>query len=208
MCCYRDMRNFEKFNNIVQVMLNKAISFIQTLPKDCKDQQDEEKANSKQKEEGDKAKDTEKSDSCKTSKEVAANEKGSDSVGDQAPPDVDTKPSSKDKCDDKDKSVSDTNSRENKDSKENAKPPSPSKEEDEEEDETEDPWTLDEKDRLFNFVSKVFLMNFPLYVAYKHTVQTTLDELSQQEAAALNNYCELNVSTSTSHCHGLVFVFE
>lgn len=54
-------------------------------------------------------------------------------------------------------------------------------------------WTLEEKDRLFHFVTKIFLMNFPLYVAYKHSIHTSLEELSQQEASALNNYCELSV---------------
>ena len=58
----------------------------------------------------------------------------------------------------------------------------------------DEPWSLEEKDRLFQFVTKVFLMNLPMYMAYKHSVNTSLEELSQQEAAALNNYCELSVS--------------
>ena len=34
-------------------------------------------------------------------------------------------------------------------------------------------------------------MNFPLYSAFKLSLHTSLEELSQQEAGALNNYCEL-----------------
>ena len=59
-----------------------------------------------------------------------------------------------------------------------------------------DSWTLDEKDSLFQFVTKVLLMNFPMYMAYKHSVNTSLEELSQQETAALNNYCEISVRST------------
>ena len=40
MCCYKEYKNFERFNNIVQAMLNVAIGFIQTLPQDCRQQRD------------------------------------------------------------------------------------------------------------------------------------------------------------------------
>ena len=33
-----------------------------------------------------------------------------------------------------------------------------------------------------------------MYMAYKHNVHASLEELSQQEASALNCYCELSVS--------------
>ena len=55
-------------------------------------------------------------------------------------------------------------------------------------------WTMEEKDSLFLFVTKVFLTNFPLYVAHKHSSHQSLDELSQQEANVLNNYCDIPVS--------------
>jgi len=58
----------------------------------------------------------------------------------------------------------------------------------------EETWNLDEKDQLFQFVSKVFQQNFPIYLAYKHCIHSSLEELSKQDAGALNNYCELNVS--------------
>ena len=44
--------------------------------------------------------------------------------------------------------------------------------------ETEDgseSWTIDEKERLLQFVTKVFLMNFPSYMAYKHVVHSSLE---------------------------------
>ena len=137
MCCFRDARNFDKFNNIVQVILSTAISFIQTLPKDCQDEQKEKEQ--------------------KKNTEEDKEEK-------QEVPELK----------DKDKRKSSTS----------------------DEREKEEVWTLDEKDKLFNLMSKVFLMNFPVYVAYKHTVQSSLEELTPQEVAALNNYCELNVSST------------
>ena len=53
---------------------------------------------------------------------------------------------------------------------------------------------MEERDQLFQLVTKVFLMNFPSYVAYKHVVHSSLEELSQQETRALNNYCEISDS--------------
>uniref|UniRef100_A0A2M4DP68 Putative ubiquitin carboxyl-terminal hydrolase 34 n=1 Tax=Anopheles darlingi TaxID=43151 RepID=A0A2M4DP68_ANODA len=43
-------------------------------------------------------------------------------------------------------------------------------------------------------VSKVFLLNFPLYVAYKHGVHTRLDEVSAQEVQTLSIFCDLHDS--------------
>jgi len=58
-------------------------------------------------------------------------------------------------------------------------------------------WSLDEKERLFQFIAKVFTPSFPLYFAYKHCIHSSLEDLSKQDACALNNYCELNVSTTS-----------
>ena len=49
--------------------------------------------------------------------------------------------------------------------------------------------------RVYFFTLQVFLINFPMYMAYKHNVHASLEELSQQEASALNCYCELSVSS-------------
>ncbi|KAG8236172.1 hypothetical protein J437_LFUL013438, partial [Ladona fulva] len=53
-------------------------------------------------------------------------------------------------------------------------------------------WNMEEREKLFQFLSKVFLLNFPLYVAYKHSVQSKVDELSQQEASNLSAFCDLH----------------
>ena len=56
---------------------------------------------------------------------------------------------------------------------------------------------------LFQFVSKVFLSNFPIYRAYKCIVQNPLDDLSPKEVSVLGNFCEMTVSTAnpTYLCH-------
>ncbi|CAH0550563.1 unnamed protein product [Brassicogethes aeneus] len=53
---------------------------------------------------------------------------------------------------------------------------------------------IQERDKLLILVSKIFLLNFPLYVAYKHTIQAKLDELTQQEMQNLNLFCDLHDS--------------
>ncbi|XP_060516947.1 ubiquitin carboxyl-terminal hydrolase 34 isoform X2 [Cylas formicarius] len=51
-----------------------------------------------------------------------------------------------------------------------------------------------ERDKLLILVSKVFLLNFPLYVALKHTIRSKIDDLTQQEMANLNLFCDLHDS--------------
>lgn len=143
MCCYKEFKNFERFNNIVQIMLTVAIRHIQTLPEDY----------AKEKKEQQSEKDHEDDATLENS-------------------------------DNKDKVSS-----------ESSKPEEVDKNEAEEEhEETDEVWTMEERDQLFQLVTKVFLMNFPSYVAYKHVVHSSLEELSQQETRALNNYCEISDS--------------
>lgn len=47
-----------------------------------------------------------------------------------------------------------------------------------EEDREKDVWTLDEKEKLLQFITKVFLMNFPSYIAYKHIVHSSLEVIN------------------------------
>ena len=60
-------------------------------------------------------------------------------------------------------------------------------------------WSMDEKEKLFQFIAKVFTPSFPPYFAYKHCIHTSLEDLSKQDACALNNYCELSV------CNAIIF---
>lgn len=44
-------------------------------------------------------------------------------------------------------------------------------------DEMEDPerWTMEEKEKPLHFVTKIFLLNFPSYMAYKHMYHSSLE---------------------------------
>lgn len=57
---------------------------------------------------------------------------------------------------------------------------------------TEEKWTIQELEKLILFVSKAFLLNFPLYVAYKHGIHSRLDEIQQEEAKHLAIFCDLH----------------
>ncbi|KAK3093520.1 hypothetical protein FSP39_016701 [Pinctada imbricata] len=141
MCCFKSLKNFEKLNNMVQVICSVAIHIIQTLPDDIS----REKEENKKKEKTDEKKDEQ----------------------------IDVK-----------------DSKESEDAtKESLKE---EKAETDEESEEPEKWDMTEKDRLLQFITKIFLMNFPSYMAYKHIFHSTLEELSQQETSALNNYCEIS----------------
>lgn len=53
-------------------------------------------------------------------------------------------------------------------------------------------WSMQQKEKLMHIVSKVFLLNFPLYLACKHTALSRLDDLSAQEISNLSSYCDLH----------------
>lgn len=58
--------------------------------------------------------------------------------------------------------------------------------------EKRDVWTIQDMEKLLHFLSKVFLLNFPLYAAHKQSLQTKMEELTQQEASVLSNYCDVH----------------
>lgn len=70
----------------------------------------------------------------------------------------------------------------------------PEKEKDEKEEEDDENSVVQERDKLLMLVSKIFLLNFPLYVALKHTIQAKLDDITQQEMQNLNLFCDLHDS--------------
>lgn len=53
-------------------------------------------------------------------------------------------------------------------------------------------WPMPQKEKLMHIVSKIFLLNFPLYLACKHSSLSRLDDLSAQEISNLSSYCDLH----------------
>lgn len=56
----------------------------------------------------------------------------------------------------------------------------------------EEKYSLHDIEKLLILVSKAFLLNFPLYVAYKHGVQARWDEISAQEAQSFGLFCDFH----------------
>lgn len=199
MCCYKEYKNFERFNNLVQLIIHRAIKLIETLPQDClqcgphgdvtsvQDEVTKDQADDRKSDDVDSEKDVDVTSVEVESKDAnEATENAAEKGGDTDPELQGSGDSVTAENDSKNRGSGDD--KENQGS--NAEKPCDQGDPGEE----EEVWTLDEKDRLFNFVSKVFLMNFPLYMAYKHCVNASLEELSKQDTNALNNYCELTVS--------------
>lgn len=53
-------------------------------------------------------------------------------------------------------------------------------------------WPMQQKEKLLHIVSKILLLNFPLYMACKHSSLSRLDDLSAQEISNLSSYCDLH----------------
>lgn len=56
----------------------------------------------------------------------------------------------------------------------------------------EDFWILPDIEKALVFVSKVFLLNFPLYVAHKHGIHGRIDEITPQDLQALSMFCDIH----------------
>lgn len=56
----------------------------------------------------------------------------------------------------------------------------------------EEIWVLPELEKVLIFISKIYLLNFPLYVAYKHGIHGRIDDISQQEAQTLSMFCDIH----------------
>lgn len=74
-------------------------------------------------------------------------------------------------------------------------------------DEMEDPerWTMEEKEKLLHFVTKIFLLNFPSYMAYKHMYHSSL-EVSKK--ILILKYSRSNMSDVYQSLIMSIFVFH
>lgn len=154
MCCFRDSKNYERFNLLTQSIIYLAVCKLVEL-----------------KEEISIAKHSDKNENIK---EIEFKKD-------------DDKKSEKEEQDEND-------NKENKliNEKVDLKKETPEKKEEDDDGEDKEVWTIQEKENLLQFLSKVFLLNFPLYVACKHSGHLKLDELSQEEVSTLSAYCDLH----------------
>lgn len=170
MCCYRDVKNFERFYLVVQSILCLSVNQLKQLKEDLI-----EAANRP----------------ATPTDSTPSQDKPCDETG--SPKSDDSNESSKENC------TSETS--------EKIAPETPSTEliqkndlldlekskDDEEEEEPEYTlWSMTQREKLMHILSKVFLLNFPLYLACKHSALSRLDDLSAQEITNLNSFCDLH----------------
>jgi ubiquitin carboxyl-terminal hydrolase 34 len=184
MCCYKDFKNFERFNNLVQLVLHRAIGFIESLPRNRR------RALAMQIS-ADRSQTTVRVDDDAEDVDVTGVDpaevtttliSGENTV---VASEIDHLPLPVARLSD-DASASPPHQEE--------QPAFTARDLICDSDRDSENWSIEEKDRLFQFVAKVFLTNFPLYIALKHCIHTSLEDLSKHDASALNNYCELSVS--------------
>ena len=165
MCCYRDVKNFERFYLVVQSILCLSVCQLKQLKDELVEAaktapapappQPPDNAQEKQKPEEEPTPPVE---------EKAKEEKESpDEPDEPAPAATDTPEEPKNPAETPATSTEDT-----------------------------ELWSMQQKEKLMHIVSKVFLLNFPLYLACKHSALSRLDDLSAQEISNLSLYCDLH----------------
>ena len=183
MCCYKDFKNFDRFNDLVQLVLHRAIGFIDSLPHNRRHTNaiqiaDDQSLSTARVEDDAEDVDVTGVDPADIVLTLISGESGAGpSESDNLPLPV------AELSDDVLISSSPSGERQSCSAAELAC----------DNDHDSEDWSTEEKDRLFQFVAKVFLTNFPLYISWKHCIHTSLEDLSKQDASALNNYCELSV---------------
>lgn len=163
MCCYRDVKNFERFYLVVQSILCLSVCQLKQLKDELVEAAKTapapaplpppENAEDKQKADEDSSPPVEEKDNEENKSPKEPDEPAPASDTQEEPKDAETPPSS-----------------------------------------TEDTelWSMQQKEKLMHIVSKVFLLNFPLYLACKHSALCRLDDLTAQEISNLSLYCDLH----------------
>lgn len=157
MCCYRDVKNFERFYLLVQSVLCLSVCQLKLL----KDELIDTAKNSP----SDDAKDKDKLLEISSTPENEDNQESK----------LEEPENEGSKAEDKhNQSVEDNSNSENANANDT------------------ETWSMQQKEKLMHIVSKIFLLNFPLYLACKHSALSRLDDLSAQEISNLSSYCDLH----------------
>lgn len=162
MCCYRDLKNFDRFNFVIRSL----IFLIVVKLKDIK---------------------TLIVNTAKLEVKATENAKNSDasSAGDSNDKTMEEDPKEPPKEADNQSVVVVV-------VEEKSKSDDGNQETEEKGDQDEDIWMLPDIEKALIFVSKVFLLNFPLYVAHKHGIHGRIDEITPQDLQALSMFCDIH----------------
>ncbi|XP_038075535.1 ubiquitin carboxyl-terminal hydrolase 34-like isoform X2 [Patiria miniata] len=194
-CLFKDYKNFERLNNLVQLILRFAINIIAnpTHPLgDVGDSEIPDKEVSVQESE-------EKPKEAKLTEEVTRQKAEVESRNPSPEHQKVTQDHSVVSTDANSSTNNESASRINKQDQIFDDEANPTKKEEEEEkgnvenkETCAEVWNLEEEEKLLQFVAKVFQMNFPMYAAHKQYYHSLAEETSCQEAEALGNYCDMN----------------
>lgn len=149
MCCYRDLKNFDRFNFVIRSLIFLIVVKLKDI----------------------------KTLIANTSK---LEQKSAEVKSNDASPDTNDKVAVE-ASDVKDVAPCDTPTVEKK-----------SKSDDGKSEKSDDLWTLPDIEKALIFVSKVFLLNFPLYVAHKHGIHGRIDEITPQDLQSLSMFCDIH----------------
>lgn len=165
MCCYRDAKNFERFNLIVQSMICLTVSNLKNAKKLIEESKEVRPAA------GGGGGPVASGSGCSSGSGGSGGAGGGNGSG-----------SSQNNNNDEtaDTKLSTPEEKSNEETKDDSLPCQ------------EEKWSLSEIEKLLLLVSKAFLLNFPLYIAYKHGVHSRLDEITAEEAQSLSMICDLH----------------
>uniref|UniRef100_A0A182R156 ubiquitinyl hydrolase 1 n=1 Tax=Anopheles farauti TaxID=69004 RepID=A0A182R156_9DIPT len=200
MCCYRDVKNFERFNLVIQGLICFTVYQLKNIRKLLAQNQLQASASSGQSSSG--APETVSSEND-PSKEVSKAESATEHNDGRGqchiqstnkPGQGKAEPSPKDGTVsvESDKKRASRSSVESDTAFDNSERQQQQLTSANNQPGLEEVWTLLDVEKLLILVSKVFLLNFPLYVAYKHGVHTRMEEVSPQEVQSLSLFCDLH----------------
>lgn len=156
MCCYRDLKNFDRFNYVIRSLIFLIVVKLKDI----------------------------KTLIANTSQPEQTNEGNTAKVNDSSPKSDANETFSTETLKTNEPSPSDNQNVENNSTSDDGK--------DLLNDKSDDVWTLPDIEKSLVFVSKVFLLNFPLYVAHKHGIHGRIDEITPQDLQSLSMFCDIH----------------
>ncbi|XP_034239169.1 ubiquitin carboxyl-terminal hydrolase puf isoform X4 [Thrips palmi] len=215
MCCFREAKNYERFGAITQSIVLMAIKQLRDLKDDLSLKLKADKSSETPEKKQDVSDAAEKSEDKKVednslltserSIPVVNGEKSAEGTTDVKKDQVDQNYSGSDKIPSSCNPQS--NPQEKTDTSSKTDNLKPVVNEDQNKLNVQEKWSFEEIEKLLNFVSKVFLLNFPLYVVYKHSLQAKLEEVSTQEMNSITVFCDLHDTEIPLHLFRNVCVF-
>lgn len=158
MCCYRDLKNFDRFNYVIRSLIFLIVVKLKDIKTLIENTSKLELKNA---------------ENVKSGESNAAGDSNDKTTEEDSQPKEVSQPA-ENHSDEKKSKSDDESVQQGKGDKD------------------EDTWILADIEKALVFVSKVFLLNFPLYVAHKHGIHGRIDEITPQDLQSLSMYCDIH----------------